>query len=45
MGTGSEQAEAGCLETGDQGLNVADSELDLNFPVCRHTRQYKAGQY
>jgi hypothetical protein len=41
MSAGGNQAESSRLETGCKSVNVVDSELDLDFPVISHVRQYK----
>jgi hypothetical protein len=41
MSAGGNQPKSSRLETGCKSVNVVDSELDLDFPVIRHVRQYK----
>ena len=41
MGAGSNEAESSRLETGSEGLNVLDPELDFDFAVSGHAASIK----
>jgi hypothetical protein len=41
MGPGGNQAEPGCRKAPGKGVNISNSELDLDFTVRRHADKYK----
>ena len=43
MGAGGNQTESGRLEAGGEGINIIDSELDLDFAVSGHAASIKKG--
>jgi hypothetical protein len=43
VGAGSNQAEASLLETSGEGIDIIDSELDLNFAIGSHAASIKKG--